>query len=122
MNRKLAPLILASLVLITGCSTLSGGNEDETTIEECDLKHEITHDLNATAEPRASYDYESLSEGAKGVVERALNSTDQTYTVPNNSMESPDEFAYPDEVAYYEIQKEGDVFLLVTWTSEGCVV
>ena len=112
MNRRsfLAATSLGAAVLTAGCSS------DRSTAE-CHLTHEVVDSPDDYGEPTESYDYDELSDDAQTVFDETV--TDGSYATTNRSLDSP-EFRYRDTTTVYNVTKEGETYVILTYTGEGC--
>lgn len=79
----------------------------------CPLSHSLLSDPSGSITAR--YDYAELSSAAKAVFEAARDSDGETYRVEARASNNPPEFRYGDVVDYYEIEYQGEVYVLGTW-------
>jgi|GEM_PF-3320290 len=101
---------LGTAGLSAGCASTTG--------EECPLFHNIREEGDYRV--RARYEYENLSQPAKTAFDGALENDGRDFRVENTDENNPSEFEYGDVLNYYEIEKNGEVYVLATRTDEGC--
>jgi hypothetical protein len=117
----------AAVALIAGCVASPGTGRDDPTAtaspgterSSCPLSHEIFDD-DREHRIEARYEYGNLSSAAKTVFDGALAEGGKTYRVENTAENKPTEFDYTDVVTYYEIEFEGEIHVVGTWSGRGC--
>lgn len=123
MDRTRRSMVLgtgpAVVALLAGCLSTTGGDAPETERSSCPLNHEIFDD-DRDRRIEDSYEYANLSPAATDVFDGALAADGKTYRVENTAENKPTEFDYTDVVTYYEVEYDGTVHVLGTWSGRGC--
>lgn len=135
--------VVAGMAALPGCTALDGNGDDESDTDstatgrsstddagtrtptptpsfDCSLRHVILDD-DRDHQIRDSYQFGELSTRAQQYFEGAHENPGTYYEVEDTDETAP-EYEYTDVVTKYEITYEGQVYVLGTFSGEGCQV
>ena len=132
-RRKMLQTLGALSLVTAGCLT-TGSPESSTTDDqsptserettsptiECKLNHEVWEKGKYGGYHGEEVQLSELTEQGQEIFVKALDSGG--YSFAYNGTNSPPDFVYSDETTTYEVIYEDNQYVLLTYTSTGCIV